>query len=88
MRTDGPAWETAKRPALGALQLPEQPEELLAAHARDLDVAWRNVAAGLGSAEEVRLDADGRLHAAAIRAVPDPPSLIDLRRRLEVMLPP
>jgi hypothetical protein len=30
---------------------------------------------------------DGKLHVAALVAVPDPPSLIDLRRRVEKMLP-
>ena len=33
------------------------------------------------------VDSDWRLHAEKIDAVPDPPSLIDLRRRLEAMLP-
>jgi hypothetical protein len=32
-------------------------------------------------------DADGRLHADKIDAIADPPSLVDLRRRLEGMLP-
>ena len=33
------------------------------------------------------VDADGRLHVAALSAVPDPASLVDLRRRVEAMLP-
>ena len=40
----GPAWETAKGPALGALQLPEDPQELLAGHAAVLNAAWRATA--------------------------------------------
>jgi hypothetical protein len=36
---------------------------------------------------EVHVDAEGRLHADKVDAVPDPPSLVDLRRRLEGMLP-
>ena len=36
---------------------------------------------------EVRLDADGRLHAGKVKAIPDPPSLVDLRHRVEGMLP-
>src|SRR5664280_759827 len=43
----GPTWETAKGPALGALQLPEDPQELLAGHAAVLDAAWRATAATL-----------------------------------------
>jgi len=35
----------------------------------------------------VRLDPDGRLHAAAVKAIPDPASLTDLRTRLAGMLP-
>ncbi|WP_063057839.1 Tn3 family transposase [Nocardia sienata] len=33
------------------------------------------------------MDAEGRLHVAALTAVPDPPSLTDLRHRVEAMLP-
>ncbi len=83
----GAAWEQAKPAALGALQLPEKPEALLAGHTVELDSAWRHVAAGITEGDEVRLDEQGRLHAAAVRAVPDPPSLIDLRARLDAMLP-
>lgn len=83
----GEAWEQAKGLALDALGLPEQPEQLLAAHAVELDTAWRDVAAGVTAGDEVRLDEQGRLHAAAVRAMPDPPSLVDLRARLEAMLP-
>lgn len=96
----GPAWEQARGPALGALQLPEDPDQLLARHAATLDAAWRQTAAGLATDAEPEgsqigpdtragtpLDAQGRLHAAAVTAVPDPPSLVDLRRRLTAMLP-
>jgi len=37
----GPAWDAAKGLALGALQLPEDPADLLAGHAATLDAAWR-----------------------------------------------
>ena len=33
------------------------------------------------------MDAGGRLHVERIQAVPDSPSLVDLRRRLEAMMP-
>ena len=83
----GPAWEAARGPVLNALQLPAEPEELLADHARDLDAAWRHVATQLGATGEVSIDAEGRLHAARIDAIADPPSLTALRQRCEAMLP-
>ncbi|OJF14078.1 hypothetical protein BG844_11705 [Couchioplanes caeruleus subsp. caeruleus] len=84
---DGDAWEQAKAPALNALQLPEEPRDLLAGHAAALNEAWRQVAAGLSVDTAARLDDQGRLHAQKVTAVPDPPSLVDLRSRVEAMLP-
>ncbi|WP_280443904.1 hypothetical protein [Nocardia brasiliensis] len=51
-----------------------------------LDTAYREVAARLDGVTPATVD-DGKLHAAALTAVPDPPSLTDLRRRVEAMLP-
>ncbi|MDQ2728994.1 MAG: hypothetical protein M3Y91_14315 [Actinomycetota bacterium] len=83
----GPSWDTARGPVLNALQLPAEPDDLLASHARDLDAAWRHVAGRLDANTEVTVDDDGRLHTGAIDAVPDPPSLTDLRSRCDAMLP-
>jgi Tn3 transposase DDE domain len=83
----GSAWEVARGPVLNALQLPTDPDALLAEHARDLDAALRHVAGRLIADTEVSIDDHGRLHAGKIDAVPDPPSLTDLRRRCEAMLP-
>jgi TnpA family transposase len=83
----GPAWETARAPVLNALQLPVDPDALLADHTRDLDDAWRQVAGRLDANTEVTIDAEGRLHVGSVEAVADPPSLKDLRRRCEAMLP-
>jgi len=83
----GPAWETARGPVLNALQLPTAPDGLLAEHTRELDTALRHVAGRLIANTEVHIDDAGRLHAGKIDAVPDPPSLTDLRRRCEAMLP-
>ncbi|MGH9222730.1 MAG: Tn3 family transposase, partial [Acidimicrobiales bacterium] len=83
----GSAWEAARGPALNALQLPDDPDDLLGEDARALDDTWRQVARALGERGQFSVDADGRLHARAIEAVPDPPSLTDLRRRCEAMLP-
>lgn len=76
----GPLWH-------GGQQLPHDPDPLLADHARDLDAALRHVAGRLIANTEVGIDEQGRLHAGKIDAVPDPPSLTDLRRRCEAMLP-
>ena len=83
----GPAWDATKSSALNALQLPADPSGLLAGNARDLDTAWRHAAAGITPDRLDRLDEDGRLHAGAVEAVPDPPSLVDLRRRTAAMIP-
>ena len=81
----GPAWDAARGPALNAL--PEDPRELLAEHSQELDGAWRALSDGLVARSQVHVDAEGRLHADKVDAVPDPPSLVDLRQRFEGMLP-
>jgi hypothetical protein len=92
----GPAWETSKGPALGALQLPEDPQELLAGHAAVLDAAWRATAATLSDTApagdtttdgRVSVDADGRLHVGKDDALDEPASLRELRARVAGMLP-
>lgn len=83
----GSSWDTARRPGMNALRLPEDPAGLLAEHTETLDVAYREVAAGLGGDAPASVDAEGRLHVAALDAVDDPPSLIDLRRRVAALLP-
>ena len=72
---------------LNALQLPIDPDALLADHTRDLDDAWRQVAGRLDANAEVSIDAEGRLHVGSVDAVADPPTLKELRRRCEAMLP-
>jgi hypothetical protein len=80
---DGEAWSVAKGTVLTALGLPEDPDALLAAHARLLDDTYRGVAGRFA----VSVDADGRLHVERIKAIPEPGSLIDLRKRVNAMLP-
>jgi hypothetical protein len=41
----------------------------------------------LDSDTPATIDENGKLHVAALVAVPDPPSLVDLRRRVEKMMP-
>jgi hypothetical protein len=83
----GQAWANAKETVLTALSLPEGTEELLARHAQALDQAYRDFAAGLGDNDAVSIDDDGRLHVEALVAVPDPSSLVELRKRVSAMLP-
>jgi hypothetical protein len=83
----GRAWDAAKGPALNALSLPEDPGELHLEHSAALDGAWRGMAQSLTGGTVANVGSDGRLHAEKIDAIPDPPSLVDLRRRLEAMLP-
>jgi hypothetical protein len=81
------AWAAVKAPVLSSLLLPEDPAELLAAHAGELDEAWRATAAGLDANTHLSVGADGRLHLGKDDAMEERPSLKDLRTRLEGMLP-
>lgn len=83
----GAHWEIAGEAGLNALGLPPEPSAMLAERAEARDAAYREVAARLDGDTPATVDDDGNLHAAALTAVPDPPSLTDLRRRVEAMLP-
>lgn len=84
---DGAAWESAREVGMNALGLPADAGPMLAEHAAALDAAYRDVASRLDSDTPASVDEHGKLHAAALKAVPDPVSLVDLRRRVEAMLP-
>ena len=83
---DGQAWANTKQPVLSALSLPENPDRLLAEHARALDGAYREVAARLENTA-VTVDEQGRLHLDVLDAVEDPASLTLLRQLVRAMLP-
>lgn len=83
----GQAWERSRAAGMNALNLPDDPAALLAEHAASVDTAYREVAARLDGDGPATVDEDGRLHLAALKATPDPPSLVDLRRRVEAMVP-
>lgn len=84
---DGPRWEAARRPALAALQLPDDPAELLAGHSAELDAAWRDAAGRIIAGGPVSVDADGCLHLGKDPALEGPVSLVQLRARTAAMLP-
>ncbi|WP_327151567.1 Tn3 family transposase [Nocardia sp. NBC_01329] len=83
----GMDWEQAREKGLNALGLPDNPRAQLAELAESLDAMYREVAERLGDAAPASVDENGRLHLAALAAVPDPPSLTDLRRRAAAMIP-
>ena len=84
----GDKWERAKGPALTDLQLSEDPSALLAEQGRALDAALCDLAVQVSvGAVDATVDDDGRLHLPKLAAIPEPPSLIDLRKRVAAMLP-
>ncbi|MEK8105257.1 hypothetical protein NKG94_08850 [Micromonospora sp. M12] len=62
-------WLAKRDVLLESLDLPEDPDELLAECASELDGRWRHMAER-AAAGEVNVGADGRLHAAALRRSP------------------
>ncbi|NKY53917.1 Tn3 family transposase [Nocardia vermiculata] len=83
----GMAWESARDSGMNALGLPSSPREMLGELAQSVDGAYRELAARLGDDIPASVDEDGKLHVAALSAMPDPPSLTDLRRRTAAMMP-
>ena len=59
---------------INALQLPTDPDALLAEHTRDLDAALRHVANRLIANPDLTIDEHGRLHVGKLDAVPDRPA--------------
>ncbi len=84
---EGEAWKSIRSDVLAALGLPGDPDGLLAEHAQSLDAAYREVAGRLAVNTEVSIDDDGKIHLTGVKAVEEPPSLVDLRRRTTAMLP-
>jgi hypothetical protein len=84
---DGDEWEAVKDDVLTTLGLPENPDALLAGHVTALDEALTYVAGRLVANTDVRVDAAGKIHLTSDKAIAEPPSLIDLRKRVAAMLP-
>jgi Domain of unknown function (DUF4158)/Tn3 transposase DDE domain len=84
---EGDRWEEVRPEVLTALGLPENPDALLAGHTRTLDAAYREVSGRLAVNTEVRVDDDGKIHLTGVKAIEEPPSLVDLRARTTGMLP-
>ena len=84
---DGQAWAAVRGDVLTSLGLPGDPDGLLAGHAQALDAAYREVAGRLAVNTEVTVDDAGKIHLTGVKAVDEPPSLVDLRGRTTAMLP-
>ncbi|MGH3190136.1 MAG: Tn3 family transposase, partial [Streptosporangiaceae bacterium] len=84
---DGAAWEGVRGEVLTTLGLPEDPDALLAEHSRTLDEAFRHVGGRLEGNDALRIDDDGKIHLTGVKAIEEPPSLVDLRNRSAAMLP-
>ena len=84
---EGEAWQAVRADVLTTLGLPENPDGLLAEHARTLDGAYREVGGRLAVNTEVTVDDDGKIHLTGVKAIEEPPSLVDLRARTTAMLP-
>jgi TnpA family transposase len=84
---DGPAWAAVRDSVLTDLGLPAEPDELLAEHTRRLDRTYRAVADRLAANTAVSIDGGGRVHVAAIKAIEEPASLLELRKRVAAMMP-
>jgi len=74
---EGGAWEAIRSDVLTTLGLPEDPGALLAEHAQTLDAAYREAGGRLAVNTEVRVDDAGKIHLTGVKAVEEPPSLVD-----------
>jgi TnpA family transposase len=84
---EGETWAAVRGDVLTALELPGDPDALLAGHAQALDAAYREVGGRLAVNTEASIDADGKIHLTGVKALEEPPSLVDLRARTTAMLP-
>jgi hypothetical protein len=84
---EGSQWEAIRPDALTALSLPDNPDALLAEHTRTLDAALKEVGGRLIANPDVRVDGAGKIHLTGVKAIEEPPSLVDLRARTTAMLP-
>ena len=82
----GAAWERSGT-VLTPWACPTTPDELLAGHAATLEAGYREAWARLTANNAVRIDEEGRIHVAGVKAIEEPPSLAELRKRTAAMLP-
>jgi len=83
----GDKWAAVRGDVLTTLGLPDDPDALLAGHAATLDVAYREVDGRLAGNTEVRIDEAGKIDLTGVKAIEEPSSLVDLRKRTTATLP-
>jgi len=83
----GAEWEAVRTSVLTDLGLPADPEELLARHTATLDATYRAVLARLPANTAVSVDDAGKVHVAGVKAIEEPASLVELRKRVAAMMP-
>jgi hypothetical protein len=73
---DGERWQAIRGDVLTTLSLPDDPDALLAEHAKTLDAAYREAGGRLAVNPDVRLDDAGKIHLPGVKAIeePQPPS--------------
>jgi hypothetical protein len=64
---------------LATLGLPDVPDSLLAGHAHTLDRAYREIGGRLAANTEVCVDEHGKIHLIGVKAVKEPPSLVNAK---------
>jgi hypothetical protein len=83
---DEQEWAAEAPTVLEALQLPAEPGEHLGGLARELDEAYRGVAARFAANEAATVE-DGHVHLGKLAAQGDPASLVELRTLVDAMVP-
>lgn len=83
---DDEEWAAEQPTVLAALQLPAEPADHLASVARELDDAYRRVAARLPANEPVTIE-DGHVHVGKLAAQDEPASPVELRGLVDAMMP-
>ncbi len=76
-----------KDSVLTDLGLPGNPDRLLAEHVVILNATYRAVAGRLAANTAVSIDGAETIHVASVKAIEEPPSLVDLRERIAAMVP-
>ena len=86
----GADWEAMRPQVLRTLELERSPESALARLSAQLDASFRRVVTGLPANASVRLeqrDGRSRFVLTGLDALPEAPSLIELRKQIKALLP-
>jgi TnpA family transposase len=84
---DAPTWNASRADVCRSLSLPATAEPFIKRLGVDLDAAYRRTREGLHADHPIHELAAGRLPVAQLDALPEPPSLLALRDRVDRRLP-